>query len=167
MISAGFLGGPCIGYKQDYFASQYLKENDPPAYRRYQGDAKSPLPGLPPIAGLDNAKVAVLKDDPPGKSLAEQLARKPDDRNLQALESWWSEAKASAAKDKAPVEQAELLGGQKALEVTAAVPAAMAVGYLLLLIYFLARGGYKAEVLVGHSAQDEKFTGGTQGPGEG
>jgi MFS family permease len=165
MIAAGFLGGPMIGYKQDYFASQYLKENDPAAYKRYQGDAKSPLPGLPPIAGLDNAKAAVLKDD--GKSLAEQLALKPDDKNLQALQSWWGEAKPSAANDKGPVEKAELLGGKKALEVTAAVPAAMAVGYLLLLIYFLARGGYKAEVLVGHAAQDERFTGGTEGPGEG
>ncbi len=27
--------------------------------------------------------------------------------------------------------------------------------------------GYKAEVLVGHAAEDEKFTGGTPGPGEG
>jgi hypothetical protein len=43
----------------------------------------------------------------------------------------------------------------------------MAVGYLLLLLYFRAIGGYKAEVLVGHAAQDETFTGGTEGPGEG
>ena len=40
-------------------------------------------------------------------------------------------------------------------------------GYLLLIIYFRAVGGYKAEVLVGHAAEDEKFTGGTEGPGEG
>jgi hypothetical protein len=48
------------------------------------------------------------------------------------------------------------------------VPAMMAVGYLLLIFYFMARGGYKAEVLIGHGAKDtEKFTGGTTGPGEG
>ena len=29
------------------------------------------------------------------------------------------------------------------------------------------RGGYQAEVLTGHAAEDEKFTGGTLGPGEG
>jgi hypothetical protein len=43
----------------------------------------------------------------------------------------------------------------------------MALCYLFLLIYFRAVGGYKAEVLVGHAADDEEFTGGTEGPGEG
>ena len=50
---------------------------------------------------------------------------------------------------------------------TAAVPATMALCYLLLIFYFRARGGYKVEVLVGHGAEDEEFTGGTVGPGEG
>ena len=54
-----------------------------------------------------------------------------------------------------------------ALTWTAGIPATMAVGYLLLILYFRLRGGYKAEVLVGHKAEDEKFTGGTEGPGEG
>ena len=43
----------------------------------------------------------------------------------------------------------------------------MALGYLILILYFRAIGGYKAQVLVGHAAVDEKFTGGTEGPGEG
>ncbi len=42
----------------------------------------------------------------------------------------------------------------------------MALGYLLLIIYFKARGGYQAEVLVGHAARDEEFTGGARGPAE-
>jgi hypothetical protein len=42
----------------------------------------------------------------------------------------------------------------------------MALGYLLLILYFRMLGGYKAEVLVGHAAQDEEFTGGVQGPAE-
>ncbi len=41
------------------------------------------------------------------------------------------------------VTQAETYGKQMALKVTAMVPATMAVGYLLLLIYFRAIGGYK------------------------
>jgi MFS family permease len=41
------------------------------------------------------------------------------------------------------VEQATDYGGQMALKVTAAIPAAMAVGYLILLLYFRAIGGYK------------------------
>jgi MFS family permease len=152
MISAGFLGGPGIGYKQDYFAKQYLVANDPAAYQRYKGEEASPLPVvpkeyLPPIAGLDNAKVAVLNDD--GKNLAEQLKLAPNDENYQKLDSWWQESKATAAEDKKPVDAAMLAGGKKALEVTAVVPAAMAVGYLLLLLYFMATGGYKQKVLDG------------------
>lgn len=41
------------------------------------------------------------------------------------------------------VEAAELFGKQQALKITAMIPAAMAVGYLLLLLYFRAIGGYK------------------------
>jgi MFS family permease len=152
MISAGFLGGPLIGYKQDHFASAYLKQHDPQAYQTYKGDITSPLPivpaeYLPPVAGLDNAKVAVLADN--GKSLQEQLSIKPDDKNLRELESWWAQAKETADKDKKPVEEATLYGGKRALELTAVVPAAMAVGYLLLILYFAARGGYKQETLPG------------------
>jgi hypothetical protein len=38
----------------------------------------------------------------------------------------------------------------------------MLVGYIILLIYFKSRGGYKAQVLTGHAAKDDKFTGGVQ-----
>jgi len=41
------------------------------------------------------------------------------------------------------VRAAETYGKARALQITAAIPAAMAVGYLLLLIYFRAIGGYK------------------------
>jgi MFS family permease len=166
MIVAGFLGGPGIGYKQDYFASQHIFQRDPSAFQRYAAsEEKRPFPIVPSVKGLDNAKVGVLEDN--GKSLAEQLAIKPDDKNLRELDAWWQNAKAYASQDKKPVEEATLFGGKRALELTAIVPAAMAVGYLLLILYFLLRGGYKAEVLVGHGAEDERFTGGTQGPGEG
>jgi MFS family permease len=166
MIVAGFFGGPGIGYKQDYFASRYIFERDPAAFARYAASGeKKPFPFVPPVKGLDNAKVAVLEDN--GKNLAEQLKIKPDDTNLKILDSWWQDVKSHASQDKKPIEEATLYGGKKALEYTAVVPAAMAVGYLFLILYFLMRGGYKAEVLVGHAAVDEEFTGGTEGPGEG
>ncbi len=46
-------------------------------------------------------------------------------------------------------------------------PIIMLCGYLLLIGYFKAHGGYKAEVLVGHKAVDAKFTGGVAGAMEG
>ncbi len=52
---------------------------------------------------------------------------------------------------------------QGALANMAIFPAIMLVGYLALILYFKSQGGYKAEVLVGHTAQDDKFTGGVNG----
>lgn len=56
---------------------------------------------------------------------------------------------------------------QHALAKIAVLPAIMCVCYLVLIVYFKSKGGYQAEVLTGHAANDEKFTGGTVGPGEG
>lgn len=70
-------------------------------------------------------------------------------------------------------EQREELGAierdtkQHALAKIAYLPAIMFVCYVGLILYYRSRGGYKAEVLVGHAAEDEEFTGGTPGPGEG
>jgi hypothetical protein len=55
---------------------------------------------------------------------------------------------------------------QRALAKIAVLPVIMCVCYLILIAYFRSRGGYRAEVLTGHGAQDERFTGGTVGPGE-
>jgi MFS family permease len=147
MISAGFLGGPMIGYKQDYAASTELKQDAPATYARYKAsEATAPLPFIPPIAGLDNAKVGVLKDD--AKQLTSDLALVQQsgrtDKNLEDLEKWWEDqGKPNVTVDRKPIESAELDGGKKALTWTSVVPAAMAVCYLLLILYFRLTGGYK------------------------
>jgi MFS family permease len=56
---------------------------------------------------------------------------------------------------------------QHALAKIAVLPVIMCGCYIALILYFKSRGGYRAEVLTGHAAEDEKFTGGTEGPGEG
>jgi hypothetical protein len=58
------------------------------------------------------------------------------------------------------------LSNQKALANMAIFPGIMLVGYLALILYFRAKGGYKAEILVGHGAEDGKFTGGVNGPAD-
>ena len=193
MLSAGILGGPVIGYKQDYAATRQLENDAPETYRRYKAEKpNSPLPGLPAVAGIDNGKAGVLDDYMAirkKKSQAEQQGKtlKPEETTLQLQKdldqlhkdgkkvdelenrlAWWeSEGKPNADTDAGKVDAARLNGGKKALTWTAAVPAVMALCYLFLIFYFLAIGGYKAEVLVGHAAEDEKFTGGTVGAGEG
>jgi hypothetical protein len=52
---------------------------------------------------------------------------------------------------------------QLALADIAVLPAIMFVCYMVLIMYFKSRGGYQAQVLTGHSANDEKFTGGVTG----
>jgi hypothetical protein len=144
MLSAGLLGGPGIGYKQDYFASQELKQQAPETYTRYVSPDEKSFLFFPAIAGLDGKKVGDLKNKIQEKT------------PLSATEE----------KDKDPVLNADIYGGRMALKWTAAVPAMMAVGYLILVVYFMAKGGYQAEVLHGEHPVGEHYTGGVEGPVE-
>ncbi len=152
MLSAGLLGAPIIGYMQDYSATKFIQEKSPAAYNLYKSDdaPPPPLPDLEKIAGLDNAKIGILNDD--GKNLQSDvnLLKKENktDENIEKLEKWWKvdpNAEATANADKPIVNDAVRVGGKQALTWTAAVPAAMAVGFLLLIIYFklFVRGGYR------------------------
>ncbi len=190
MLSAGLLGAPGIGFEQDYFAQKKLRETKAGevTYNRYVETKAEDSGGqlkilqdpnifrisFPDVRGLDGSKVATLADD--GKSLdksVEEFEKEKGsltadkDKALWSRYEWWQKAKTYAAVDKDPVLSAVIYAGQMALTVTAANPAVLAVGYLILILIFRLRGGYKAEVLVGHKAEDEKFTGGTEGPGEG
>jgi MFS family permease len=207
MLAAGLLGGPGIGYFQDYAAVEELKATNEGkgAYHRYRSyktvekptaedyyeleDGKKvpeekgflAVTGLfPKVAGLDGARVGTLLGDPGedngmGKKLETDIknftskgGKLKKNPALYNLEKWWEqEGQRHAEADLPVIQAARLHGGKQALTWTAYVPAAMALGYLLLVFYFLIRGGYKAEVLIGHAAQDEEFTGGTVGPGEG
>jgi hypothetical protein len=187
MLSAGLLGAPGIGYKQDYYASQKLKETSPDTFDRYiarapyseklekfvseraQVDGKWPaeygnvvmkekLNGFlffPKINGLDGTKVANLKEK---KNEIDALKEKnepvPADKQLTPQEQ----------KDVQPVLNANIYGGGMALQWTAVVPLTMAVGYLLLFIYFATQGGYKAETLHAANLEGEEYTGGVEAP---
>jgi hypothetical protein len=64
------------------------------------------------------------------------------------------------------VETIDTESKQGTLKKIAILPAIMFVCYLILLVYFRSQGGYQAQVLTGHAAEDEKFTGGVRGPVE-
>jgi MFS family permease len=64
------------------------------------------------------------------------------------------------------IEDAEAESKRTMLKTTVIFPVIMFLCYVGLILYFRARGGYKAEVLAGHAAEDEKFTGGVEGPVE-
>lgn len=170
MLSAGLLGGPGIGYKQDYAASHYLEQKDEQVYERYKSDKEKGFLFFPEISGIDGQKLAVVKDS--SKALENDLKRleesgKEANPELVQLKEWWdTTGKPHAKHDKSLVVEAEIKGGQQALRWTAIVPLTMAVGYLLILLYFKAKGGYKQEVLHGAEPEGEHYTGGVEGPVE-
>ena len=97
------------------------------------------------ITGLDGSKVAAVKDG--GKALAADAAApaNQNDVSIQSLNTWFTTVEAPhVAADQGPVSMADTDGGRAALRITAGVPTTMAVCYLLLVIYFMTRGGYKA-----------------------
>lgn len=165
MLSAGLLGTPGIGFKQDKFASEKLQELSPEAYQRYMAANENRFLGLT-TQGLDGQKVATLADE--GTKLTYDMeilteAKQSDpDKSLPALEqlnTWWSGAETYAQADAEPVTTATLHGSRMALKLTAIVPAIMAVCYLILIIYFKSIGGYKALRIEG-----EQASGGVEGP---
>ena len=119
MLSAGFLGGPGIGYKQDRFASEYLQQKDPAVYQTYKADQTSKFLFFKEITGLDGAKKGTVLSTPDDKLTPQQKIEKP------------------------LITEANLQGGRKALKWTSVVPATMAVLYLLILLFFKMKGGYK------------------------
>jgi hypothetical protein len=188
MLSAGILGGPGIGYKQDYYASSQLKEAAPETFERYVKRApyseklgkfvdekKDKVDGkwpesfgevvmkerpngflmFPKITGLDGTKVSDLKDKK--KTIDEKTEKKEPLTEKEKLTP-------QEEKDIGPVLKADIYGGGMALKWTAVVPLAMAIGYLLLVAYFRAKGGYQVEVLHGQKPVGEHYTGGVEGP---
>jgi MFS family permease len=246
MIGAGILGGPGIGYKQDFLAVEKLQQSTEgtQTFERYaarndKGELeKKPFPlvtslfpeKVPPTAGIDNAKFDVFKeylaniqavrDAQAKKTPAEKMPRVLADKSvldgqaevtreveltegnetvkvpvtfisqdaydalekklgkdappllkttLQAdlatlkrekaagkpvepkleesltrLMEWWdTQGQPNFSADEKQLVPARLFGSKTALLYTAAVPAALAVGFLLLLLYFAAAGGYK------------------------
>lgn len=156
MLSAGYIGSPAIGYKQDYFASEKLQEISPDTYARYKADDPNSVLMLPPVAGLNASKVAVAESN--AQKLEADIAiiekngeKLTDEKHagVKALNDWWNDAKGHLAEDmgaenKGPLKKATLYGARMAMLVTAAVPAIMAVLYLLMIVGFQMQGGYKA-----------------------
>ncbi len=145
MLSAGLLGGPAIGFQQDYFASHYLAQASTETFDRYKADKENVFLGFKTV-GLNGAKVGILEDN--GKELERvsvlQKEAGVEDANQIALDNWWANASQFASEDKPRVVEAGIFGGKSALRWTACIPMVMAVCYLLLIIGFRLRGGYKA-----------------------
>lgn len=197
MIGAGILGGPGIGWKQDYFAVQNLQEDKEGrhTYERYMAvDEKGapdtkPFPilttlmpeSVPPVAGIDNAKLKVFQDyqaslddhDKP-KPDAKKTTLQQDLDTIRAQEEagkpvpaklkeeltkraiWWDgQGRPAYKEDKGLLTAAQLDGAKMALLYTAFVPLGLAIGFMILIAYFYATGGYKQVHLEGEQPMGE------------
>jgi len=115
MLSAGLIGGPGLGYSKDRFAGEALQATAPEVYTQYKSEKSSKFLNLTAteIYGLDGTKLGEAK---------ESKDRTPD---------------------QAAVVVADQQGDRSTLKADAYIPAAMAVIYLMLLLYFMSIGGYK------------------------
>lgn len=147
MLAVGTLGFPYIGILQTRAQQQAIVEN---------AELSETIPGL-----VANNQVQPLTE----KTIYEIMTYSAiDDAGVDVLvDNLPADAQESARNELASVKKQS---NQRALRDMAIFPAFMLVCYVIMLGYFRAKGGYKAEVLTGHEALDEEFTGGVEGPVE-
>jgi MFS family permease len=121
MMSAGLIGAPGLGYAKDRFAGESLQKNNPAVYQEYKGSTPSKFLVFGEATGLDGKKLGEAQGAPADK-------RTPDQKAVVA---------------------ANQAGDRMTLRADSAIPATMAVIYLLLFIYFKSIGGYRAVHIAG------------------
>lgn len=140
MMSAGLIGTPGLGYFKDRYSGETLQQTNPELFDEYRAAEPSKFLFFEPAVGLDGKKLGEV-----GDSLT---ALRQEDSSATA-EDLPSEERA--------VMQASIEGDRKTLVADSAIPAAMAVIYLLLLIYFKSQGGYRPVHLTTDEATDEEL----------
>lgn len=112
--------------------------------------------GAPPTGpattlDADLATIARLRaEDKPVEEKQEQ--------NLKKLHEWWlKEGLPNFEQDKPVLEGARLYGAKTALLYTAFVPLGLAIGFMILIIYFYFTGGYKQVHLAGQHPPMEEY----------
>ena len=114
MMSAGLLGGPGLGYAKDRFTAEHLMATAPAVYEQYKAPTPSRFLFLDEVYGLEGTKL----------SSAQTASVKTPDQKVVA--------------------DASIVGDRETLKADAYIPAAMALIYVLLFVYFKAIGGYRA-----------------------
>jgi hypothetical protein len=140
MITVGFVAGQMIGAQQSESMNAALEASAPETYERYSDGKAEKFLGymsreLNP--GLQQAAMDSKLDD----ALAVIDAREGVSDEDKATEKAVLETEFES--DSAAVVSAFNAGGRKALTLTAGIPVAMTIGFLILAIYYKSIGGYK------------------------
>jgi MFS family permease len=122
--------------------------------------------GNPAIGTVqDRDFVQILTERDP--ALVSQVTEKKDGVFGESISLDQAKVESLDQKQKDLIESIVTESKQGSLGKIAILPAIMCVCYLILIGYFRSKGGYQAQVLTGHAANDEAFTGGIKGPIEG
>ncbi len=161
MLTVGLISGQAIGYKADSNASAHLSQNAPETFQRYSESGTNKFLWFPEYhrltPNLASAANATTIDEATKlpktdkfeelrSELNRQIGKSSDARSKEELAAQISkidEVLPTISADAKPIQNAKNFGDHRALTLTAYVPAAMAIGFLLLLIYFVLIGGYK------------------------
>jgi len=167
MLAVGVLGNPVIGNIQDEAFDAQMKEVSPQVhdeivmkkdgiFGEYNALDQEKLTGL-------RGQLAELRAETI-ESLAPADAEPTPEQINEALSA--NTQYVQLREQIETIEKVDRDTKQATLSKIAILPAIMFVCYMILIFYFQTRGGYKAEVLTGHKAEDEEFTGGVEGPVE-
>jgi MFS family permease len=146
MMSAGLIGGPGLGYAKDRFAGEALQVASADAYTAYKAEKPSEFLFFAPANGLDGTKLAAAQ-----KKVGDFEAQKAKKEKGETVEGPAAEEPTAAER---AVAQASITGDRKTLVADSAIPAGMALVYLLILLYFKSIGGYKPVTIAQNEGKD-------------
>jgi hypothetical protein len=133
MLAAGVVGGPGLGYAKDRFAGAELQRSDAALYATAQAGTPSSFLIFDAVRGIDGKQLSAANDKLAAVRAEQAKVGQTDP--------------AAALAQLAPAErtlvQASIAGDRQTLRVDSVIPAAMAVLYLLLALWFQSRGGYR------------------------
>ncbi|MBI1372112.1 MAG: MFS transporter [Phycisphaera sp.] len=173
MLAVGVLGFPYIGTLQADKAIQAVKNNEA---------VVAALPGLVKDGELTVTKKKSIYQIIQYDTIDDAKLNKLIEDTLPDDDAELAKITAERAAEGKPVEKDEVIltgkekeladqigdvkakSTQGALANMALFPGIMLISYIVLFLYFKSKGGYKAQVLAGHAADDEEFTGGVEGP---
>jgi MFS family permease len=145
MLSAGIIGAPGLGYAKDRFAGETLQKENVAVFQQYKAETPSRFLFFAPAAGLDGRKLGDVQQKV--QNIRAELAKTGITDPQAALQKLTPEERV--------VFDSGIKGDRKTLVADSFIPAAMAVIYLCLLIYFKAIGGYKPVHIVPVAKQQE------------
>jgi MFS family permease len=134
MLSVGLLGGPGLGYARDRFSAGELKEADSALYAEVKSEGTpSSFLIFEPVQPIDPTILNPAKEAYAAKMAVERGSK--NEKDIAKADTLTPQQELIAKSD--------IQGNRQVLKVDSFIPAAMAVIFLLLMLYFRATGGYR------------------------